>query len=48
MAVEFHGVSSQPGRISKTNNDVFVDFDDANACKLAFSMSSGPYSGLVM
>jgi hypothetical protein len=43
IAVEFHGVSFQTGRIKTTRNGVFVDYEEASAWRTALSMSSGSY-----
>jgi len=41
MEAEFHGASSQIGRIETTKNGGLLLLDDASARKTAFSLSSG-------
>ena len=48
IAAEFHGVSSQIGRISTTKKGVYCASEEARACRTALSMSSGSYSGLAI
>jgi hypothetical protein len=48
IAAEFHGVSSQTGRIKTTKKGVFVDSEEASAWRTALSISSGSYSGLAI
>ena len=48
IAAEFHGVSSQIGRISTTKKGVSCASEEARACRTALSMSSGSYSGLAI
>ena len=48
IKADFHGVSSQTGRIKTTRNGVSVDSDDMSVCMTALSMFSGLYSVLAM
>ena len=48
MEVEFQGVSSQTGKVKITRKGVSLHSDDASACMIAVSMSSGSYSGFAM
>jgi hypothetical protein len=48
IAAEFHGVSSQTGRIKTTKKGVSVGYEEASAWRAAFSMSSGLYSELAI
>ena len=48
IAAEFHGVSSQIGRIKTTKKGVSSDSEEARAWRIALSISSGSYSGLAM
>ncbi len=47
-ADEFHGVSSQTGKIIATKKGVSRASEETRACRTALSMSSGSYSGLVI
>ena len=46
IAAEYYGVSSQTGSTITAQNGVDVLVDDVSACRTAFRMSSGSYSGL--
>jgi len=48
IAAEFHGVSSQTGRIKTTRKEVSGNFEEASAWKTALSISSFSYSGLAI
>ena len=48
IAFDVHGESSHTGRTMTAKNGSFVCSEEAKACKTAFSMSSGSYSGLAM
>ncbi len=48
IAAEFHGVSSQTGRIKTTEKGLFCDFEEERAWRTALSISSGSYFGLAM
>ena len=48
MESEFHGVSSQTGRIKTTKNGVPLLSDDGSKRRTAFNMSSGSCSRLAM
>jgi len=46
MATELHGVSFRTGSIKTRTSGVSVHLEEASACRTAFNMSSGSYSGL--
>ncbi len=48
IAAEVHGESSHTGRVMTARNGSSVCSEEAKACRTAFSMSSGSYSGLAM
>ena len=48
MAAEFHGVSSQTGRIKTAKKGLSCASEEARACRTVLSMSSGSYSGLAI
>ncbi len=48
IAIEVHGESSHTRRTMTARNGAFVCFEEDSAWRTAFSMSSGPYSGLAM
>jgi hypothetical protein len=48
IAAEFHGVSSQTGRIKITRKGVFLDSKEASTWRNALTVSSGSYSGLAI
>ena len=48
IVAEYHGVSSQTGSTMTTEKGVLVYVDEARACKLAFLMSPGSYSGFAV
>jgi outer membrane protein assembly factor BamA len=45
---EYQGVSSQTGSTMTTKKDVVVSVDEARACRIAFCMSPGSYSGFAV
>ena len=48
IAAEYHGVSSQMGSTMTTKKGVVVYVDEARACRTAFLMSPGSYSGFAL
>jgi hypothetical protein len=48
IAAEFHGVSSQTGRIKTPRKGVSCESEEARACRTALSMSCGSYSWLAI
>ena len=48
IAAEVQGESSHTGRTKTSKNGSFVWSEEAKACRTAFNMSSGSYSGLAM
>ena len=48
IAAEDHGVSSHTGSTMITICGVVVSVEDARACRIAFLMSPGSYSGFAM
>ena len=48
IAVEFHGVSSQIGKIKTTRKGVSSDSEEERAWRTALSLFSGSYSELAM
>ncbi len=48
MEAEFHGVSSQTGRISTTKNGVALFSDGTSAWRIVLSTSWGSYSVMAM
>ena len=48
IAAEFHGVSSQTGRIKTIKKGVSCDSEDERACMTALSISAGSYYGLAI
>jgi hypothetical protein len=48
MKAEFQGVSFHTGMIKIIRKDVSPHSDNASACRIVVSMSSGSYSGLAM
>ena len=48
IATEYKGVSSQTGSTMTTKKGVVVSVDEARACRIAFLMSLGSYSGFLV
>ena len=48
IVVEYEGVSSQTGSTMPTKKGVVVFVDEATACRIAFLMSPGSYSGFAV
>ena len=48
IVAEYQGVSSQTGSTMTTNRGVVVYADEARACRIAFLMSPGLYSGFAV
>ncbi len=48
IPAEVHGVSSQTGSTKTTKKGVVVFSEEERACRTAFLMSSGSYSGLAV
>ncbi len=48
IAAEYHGVSSHTGSTITTKKVVVVSVDEARACRIAFLMSPGSYSGFAV
>ncbi len=48
IAAEHQGVSSHTGSTMTTKSGVVVSVEKANACRMAFIMSPGSYSGFAM
>ena len=46
--VEHQGVSSQTGRTMTTKKGVIVSVEDARACRIAFLITPGSYSGFAV
>ena len=48
IAAEYQGVSSQAGSTMATKKGVVLSVEEARACRIAFLMSPGSYSGLAV
>ena len=48
IAAEYQGVSSQTGSTMTTKKGVVVSVDEARACRIAFLVSPGSYSGFTV
>ena len=48
IVVEYHGVSSHNVSTMTTKKGVVISVDEASACRIAFLVSPGSYSGLAV
>jgi len=48
IVAEYHGVSSKTESTMTTKKGVVVSGDEARACRIAFLMSPGSYSGFAV